>query len=63
MQHYRQDVATIMHEEQCKEKDNFRLCGVPDFFSLITWSWKSELVAYECCHPIIRGVVMGAMQA
>lgn len=35
----------------------------PIFFSfLITWSWKNELVGYECCHPIIR-VVMGAMQA
>lgn len=33
------------------------------FFSLIIWSWKSELVGYECCRPIIRVVVMGAMQA
>lgn len=34
------------------------------FFNfLIMWSWENELVGYECCHPIIRVVVMGAMQA
>lgn len=58
-------MAAVMHEEQCEEKNDFLLCGVPDFFfpPLITWSWKSELVGYECCHPIIGVVVMGAMQA